>query len=87
MTLASNMVRTFLIVSLLLAASCAAFHPKKPPSKGVLCVWPDPITFTLADDNWKVCFDIDHSVSTGYQPLCTTIGEVRQLIAARRLTN
>lgn len=83
------MFRTLTLALLMVTLmSCAAFRPaRKPPSKGVLCVWPDPITFTLADDNWKVCFDIDHSVSTGYQPFCTTIGEVRAMLASRRITN
>jgi hypothetical protein len=70
------------ICLLLVMAGCGRHHV--PPSKGVLCVWPDPIEFTLADDNWKVCFQVDHSNYTAFKPTCMTVAELRHLIIVRQ---
>jgi hypothetical protein len=81
------MKKLLITLSLVTAVSCSHFKPHVKPSQGVLCVWPDPISFNLADDNWTICFDIDHSNSTGSAPLCTTVRDLRQMISTRRLTN
>lgn len=50
--------------------------PAKTPE--VVCIWPDPVIFSLNDDNWFVCFQIEREGNTA--PFrCKTVAQLRQL--------
>lgn len=47
------------------------------------CTQPDPMVFSLNDDDWMVCFQIEHSDYTS--PLrCLTVRQLRERVDIQR---